>query len=561
MKPMDRKSTRDSGKNTGDNAENKVGENAGKSIGENKIGILTKTVRAGKRAFWKVRKFVNHNKVACITSACVILIFGTALMIAACSLKVKNLEKKGGVNAQMNVSRDENGEMTEAGAGSGKKSGLFGGLFGGNNSENVDTSATSEDVGVSENVPDPTLLAYKSDAKNGYMNNCVFLGDSRMVGAVNYGFISDEAAFAQIGIAHTSVQKATITNNAGREYTLDSYLQSHDAQVVFVCYGVNGMNGMDESKYKSTYTDLVDHIVKMAPKSKVVLMSIWPVDDYGRYKNSVQNSWINKYNDFLLNLAEQRGLHFLNVSEILKGSDGQIKPEYDSGDGLHYKACAYTQILDYIIHHPVPGVSDSGEFVVKYVKPSKENSKIMTEQVALPENVQVVDPATLAQEECKHDPGNTSDKTCPKCGKPNPYYQEPKKCEHDPNNTTDKKCPKCGADNPYYKEPKAEECKHDKNNTTDKLCPKCGKPNPYYIEPADEPISTPTPAPAPTISPDPEPAPTDPEPTIEPTDPPPTPATPEPAPEPTSNPEPTPSETESSESANGEYSIEADSGE
>lgn len=437
----------------------------------NKIGILTRSVRFMKRGVRKLRIFFRHNKVACIASLSVIVIFTAAMIVAACS-RNKQMTASG-VNAQMNVSGSEDVTNNQNGEENPNNGGLLGGLFKGKTSQGS-ASDTVSDSSTGEAVSDPTLLQYKADAKNGYMNNCIFLGDSRTVAMVNYGFVSDEAAFAQIGISHTAVEKATITNNAGRDYTLDSYLQSHDAQVVFVCYGVNGMNGLSEEKYESSYNNLVDHIIAKAPKSKIVLMSIWPVDDYGRYKNSVQNSWIDKYNDFLYKMAEEKGLHYLNVSEILKGQNGQIKPEYDAGDGLHYKACAYTDILDYIIHHPVPGVSDSGEFVVKYVKPSKENSKIMTEQVKLPDNVQVVDSATLVQEECKHDPYNTSDKTCPKCGNANPYYQE---CKHDPNDTTSQKCQKCGKDNPYYQEPKV--CKHPWTDQ-DEYCPKCGKKNPNY---------------------------------------------------------------------------------
>lgn len=504
----------------------------------NKIGILTKSVRFMKRGVRKLRIFFRHNKVACIASLSVIGIFTVAMIVAACVMN--NKMTAGGENARMNVSGSEDGVNNSNGEEGKNNGGLLGGLFKNKTSQGtVSDSSEGSAEGSAESsaegtAPDPTLLQYKADAKNGYMNNCIFLGDSRTVAMVNYGFVSDEAAFAQIGISHTAVEKATITNNAGRDYTLDSYLQSHDAQVVFVCYGVNGMNGLSEEKYESSYNNLVDHIIAKAPKSKIVLMSIWPVDDYGRYKNSVQNSWIDKYNDFLYKMAEEKGLHYLNVSEILKGKNGQIKPEYDAGDGLHYKACAYTDILDYIIHHPVPGVSDSGEFVVKYVKPSKENSKIMTEQVKLPDNVQVVDPATLVQEECKHDPYNTSDKTCPKCGNPNPYYQE---CKHDPNDTTSQKCQKCGKDNPYYQEPKV--CKHDPNDTTSKNCKKCGKKNPYYIEPEEPiviPTVTPTPTPEPEIKPTPE---VTPEPTPE--------ITPEPTPEPTSGPTPDPTPEPSSD--------------
>lgn len=255
------------------------------------------------------------------------------------------------------------------------------------NVERPKTITTTLADGTVVEEDDPTVLAYNKDTRPGYMNNCYFLGDSRTVAMVSYGFISDENALAKVGIAHTSVESTTFMQNSGKQYTLQQYLKAIDAPVIYICYGVNGMNGLSEDKYEKTYTSLVEHIIEMAPNSKIVLMSIWPVDDNGTYRGSVKNEWIEKYNKFLLALAEHEGIYYLDVASELKGDNGQIKREYDSGDGLHYKASAYNVILDYIIHHPVKGISDEGDFVVHYVKPRGEFKTIMTEKAPLPTNV------------------------------------------------------------------------------------------------------------------------------------------------------------------------------
>ena len=252
-------------------------------------------------------------------------------------------------------------------------------------------------VPVNENeviAEEPTTLPYKENAKPGYMNNCIFLGDSRTVAMVSYGFIADDNALAQVGISHPQVDALTFTQNSGAKYTLKSYLESHPQEVIYVCYGVNGMNYIEEDAYKSSYIKLVDKIIDYSGNRKVVLMSIWPVDDNGRYKASAKNEWIEKYNDFLYELAVKKELYYLDVSSILKNDTGNMKKEYDAGDGLHYRASAYNDILNYIIHHPVPGVSDDGEFVVKYVKPTGDYKNMMTEDVKLPANVQLVDDPT-----------------------------------------------------------------------------------------------------------------------------------------------------------------------
>ncbi|MBQ6407045.1 MAG: hypothetical protein IJJ64_03305, partial [Butyrivibrio sp.] len=247
------------------------------------------------------------------------------------------------------------------------------------------TAAADEDIPVvetatvgtkAESTPDTTVLAKKEGAKDGYLNRCVFLGDSRTVAMVNYGFFNDDAALAQIGISHPSFASNKFINNAGKEYTLKSYLGSHQAPVIYILLGVNGINGLSEEKYKDTFLTLIDSVSRMAPNSNIVLVSIGPVDDNGIYKNSVQNAWIDKYNDFLLETAKEKQIFYLNIAEILKGSDGQVKSEYNGGDGLHYSGKGCEAIFRYIVEHPVPGISDDGEYVVKYIKPDPNKVKV-----------------------------------------------------------------------------------------------------------------------------------------------------------------------------------------
>lgn len=366
---------------------------------------------------------------------------------------------------------------------------------------------TSSPESPDEPVEDPVVLAYKEDAKNGYMNNCIFLGDSRTVAAVSYGFLNDDMVLAQIGISHTSVATNTFVQNSGREYTLESYLKSHQSPVVYINYGVNGMNGISEEKYESTYEALIDQIISLCPNSKIVLMGIWPVDDYGTYKGRVKNEWIDKYNAWLLQIAEKKGLHYLDVETILKGSDGQILAKYDAGDGLHYRSSAYNDIIDYIIHHPVPGISDDGEFIVHYVAPSGDYKKIMKETPTLPDNVVKETPT------------------------PTPHPTVEVKCEHQFGKWIIEKEASTVAEGSKYRE--CELCGYREYNTIDIIInTPTGKQTP---------TPTPTPTPEPTDTPEVQPtvapteAPSD-EPTPEPTD--------EPVPEPTDEPAPTPEPTD-----------------
>ena len=300
-----------------------------------------------------LRKFGRKNLIIAIS-----VVGGAAVIAVAVIFVLKNGSAKSPVSSDLNISIENENPEPE--------------------NETVDETVietASSDTKV-DSTEDTTILVLKENAQKGYLNRCVFLGDSRTVAMVNYGLINDDAALAQIGISHPAFKNNTFINNAGKSYTLKSYLQSHQAPVIYIALGVNGINDPSEEHYKSTYIDLIDNIMNLAPNSNIVLMSIGPVDDNGAYKNSVQNAWIEKYNDFLLQTAKDKHIFYLNTSEILTGENGQVKPEYNGGDGLHYNGDGCQAILDYIVDHPVSGIPDDGEYVVKYIKPNPQNTKV-----------------------------------------------------------------------------------------------------------------------------------------------------------------------------------------
>lgn len=163
---------------------------------------------------------------------------------------------------------------------------------GGSEEDEVTIMETASAETKVESTAATTILAKNDSTRNGYLGRCVFLGDSRTVAMVNFGLINDDAALAQIGISHPSFKNNTFINNAGKQYTLKSYLAAHQAPVIYIALGVNGINDPSEDHYKNSFIDLIDTVMSQAPNSNIVLMSIGPVNDNGAYKKTVQNSWI-----------------------------------------------------------------------------------------------------------------------------------------------------------------------------------------------------------------------------------------------------------------------------
>ncbi len=411
----------------------------------------------------------------------------------------------------------------------------------GSSSKGSSTSSNGVRVRVDEDtdkeVEDPTVLAEKKGTKSGYLDNCIFIGDSRTVAMVSYGVISDEDVLAKVGISHPSVKNYTFTQNSGKQYTVKSFLAAKTEPVIYIALGVNGMKGAKEEEYEKSFKDLVEYIMELAPDRKIVLVSIWPVDDNGTYKGSVKNEWIDKYNDFLLALAEYENIYYLAINNVLKDKNGSIKKEYDGGDGLHYSASAYNVIIDYIISHPVPGISDDGDYVVHYVKPRGEYkdmikkgdpvvtpiptvahehsyyvSEILKEATCTEAGVQIMAcegcDSTYEQEIPPLGHKYGEDGYCQRCGAKNPDFVPSETQQHvhkyaDNLKWEERKEPGCETEGyrqmlcecgDHYEE-KIPALGHDYGE--DGKCKRCGAKNPNYVEPVKEqPVAEPTTAPA-----------------------------------------------------------------
>ena len=200
------------------------------------------------------------------------------------------------------------------------------------------------------------VLAYDENMDESYMDSCIFLGDSRIVGMVMCGYIRSNSALAQIGLSHTNAESVTYRTTDGDTYSFKSYLESHQAAIVYICYGVNGIKAASKEDFKEKYIKLVDDVMAYEPTSVIVLQSVWPVKDDGPYKDSVSTKDVEEFNEFLYELAVERDLYYLDTESILCDENGEMLDKYNSGDGLHYNKAANEAILQYIIHHPVPDI-------------------------------------------------------------------------------------------------------------------------------------------------------------------------------------------------------------
>jgi lysophospholipase L1-like esterase len=202
------------------------------------------------------------------------------------------------------------------------------------------------------------LLSPTDDMGQEYIDKIIFLGDSTTYGLKYYAVLSGGKETQQVwtpasGTLTLSQQGfATIVYPpTGEEIPIRDAVERAKPEMMVITLGVNGVSFMDEEYFKSEYTDLVNDIREISPDTKIILQSIFPIASNYEYQGDINNTKISAANGWVLSVAEETGVKYLNTYSVLIGSDGYMPQEYHNGDGLHLNTDSFNLVLNYIRTH------------------------------------------------------------------------------------------------------------------------------------------------------------------------------------------------------------------
>lgn len=222
----------------------------------------------------------------------------------------------------------------------------------------ADTTAASTTTTTVQTSKKPlvssSLLPEGARADDSYLDDFLFIGDSRINGMRNRGQIKSENTLAVNGLSHSvALTKSCITLN-GRQMTIPQAVAVRKPAIMLVAFGINGIAYMSNSGFMEDYEELIDKLQAASPDSILIIQAILPVSTaYVQKDSRFANDKIDRYNEQLLDLAEEKGAYFLNTAEVMKNAENALDAAYDSGDGLHFSTEAGEVILEYILTHPV----------------------------------------------------------------------------------------------------------------------------------------------------------------------------------------------------------------
>ena len=106
---------------------------------------------------------------------------------------------------------------------------------------------------------------------------------------------------------------------------------------------------------KPNLKNLIDDIKTKLQNSHIYIISITPVGTMKENIDTIENgkvlnSEIDQFNNRLLDLADEKNVHYLNVNPELKDETGKL-PDDVTRDGMHFNLDTYKKFIEYILTH------------------------------------------------------------------------------------------------------------------------------------------------------------------------------------------------------------------
>ncbi len=204
----------------------------------------------------------------------------------------------------------------------------------------------------------PALLPRTEDAGQEYVDNITFLCDSPFTWLKLFGMLPGGVDTTQVWTGPEGTMTLGYLDGFEILDPIDGVLRTipetvalHKPPMILITVGINGVALWGEEEFKGAYVRLIDEIKEASPDTVILVQSILPIAPSYVHWGMITNESITAANAWILEVAEQCGLHYLDTFSVLVGEDGNIRPELVQDDGLHANEDGLNLALEYIRTH------------------------------------------------------------------------------------------------------------------------------------------------------------------------------------------------------------------
>lgn len=197
-----------------------------------------------------------------------------------------------------------------------------------------------------------TLLTKTEDAGEEYLKETLFIGDSNFARIVMYGFLDYDNVIGveSMGIQGVTGSKSVYFEGYSEPVTITKAVSMMKPRRIIICFGTNNLLTNDAEAFAEDYKDALDALHEAYSYSDIIICAIPPLGE-NRSNKALKQETMDEYNHALIDLARDEGYTYLDTSEVLKGSNGYIKPDYIYSDGIHLTEKGFDMFFKYVRTH------------------------------------------------------------------------------------------------------------------------------------------------------------------------------------------------------------------
>ncbi len=183
--------------------------------------------------------------------------------------------------------------------------------------------------------------------------NSLFVGDYFVAQAENLGYF-EYTNFAHVTGLDMSTMLTKKELKLGESYvTLSDYAASfEEIEAVYIMISAESVSWMDCPTFVKKYTAFAESIVSAYPEAHIYVQPVLPINEEKAAKRgyTVTNEAIDKINEYIFALAEEKSFWILDMAEIFKDKEGKLPDEHTT-NGIRFEKDTYELWSDYIVTH------------------------------------------------------------------------------------------------------------------------------------------------------------------------------------------------------------------
>lgn len=189
-------------------------------------------------------------------------------------------------------------------------------------------------------VSGTAVLAETDDMGQEYLDKIIFLGDSRTYSYKAYGVLSGGKKTKQVWTPKNGTMTLSSQGyvkiyypDTKTEMSIREAVELKKPEYMVIGLGTNGVSYMDEEDFRNEFFSLINDIKEISPDTKIMINSIFPIANYYKRLDLINNEKIAECNRWLAKIAEEAEVKYLNTAEVLVDEKGWLDIGYDNGGG------------------------------------------------------------------------------------------------------------------------------------------------------------------------------------------------------------------------------------